>query len=239
MERVALVTGATRGIGFEVCRKLGLAGYRILMTGIDASEGEAAVASLSGVVPEIRFFAMDVTEERQIDGVGAILQRDYGRLDVLVNNAAISPYLGLERYDIENSVLEGRMEFLQSTFDTNTLGAIRVCRRFVPFMIDRGYGRVVNVTSGSGQLSGMESGWPGYRISKAGLNAFTRILAAELKGLDILVNSVCPGQARTKLGGADAPLSPDEAADSIVWAATLESGGPTGGFFRDGERIPW
>jgi NAD(P)-dependent dehydrogenase (short-subunit alcohol dehydrogenase family) len=239
MNRVALVTGASRGVGLEVCRQLYAGGYSVVMTGLDPVEGAAAAAGIGPRDGTIDFFRMDVTSDMELRSVEAEIRSRYGRLDVIVNNAAVSPYLGLERYDIENSLVEGSLDWIRNCLDVNTLGAIRVGQVFVPFMIEQGYGRIVNVTSGSGQIETMESGWPGYRISKAALNAYTRILAHELRDLNILVNSVCPGHVKTHLGGAEAPLTPAEGALAIVWAARLEDGGPSGCLFRGMEKLSW
>ena len=126
---------------------------------------------------------------------------------------------------------------VRRTFETNTLGPLMVSQALIPLM--QGSGRVVNVSSGMGQLAEMNGGYPGYRLSKAALNALTRILADELKGTGVKVNSVCPGWVRTDMGGADAPRTPKQGAETIVWLATLPDDGPTGGFFRDKQPIPW
>jgi len=123
--------------------------------------------------------------------------------------------------------------------ETNTYGAIRMIQRFVPLMKQQNYGRIVNLSSGMGQLSEMNGGWPGYRLSKTALNAVTRIVADVLQGLNILINSVCPGWVKTDMGSPDAELSVEEGADTILWLATLPDDGPTGSFFRERQRIEW
>jgi NAD(P)-dependent dehydrogenase (short-subunit alcohol dehydrogenase family) len=127
----------------------------------------------------------------------------------------------------------------RQTFETNLFGAVRMCREVVPHMKKLRYGRIVNMSSGLGQMSQMTAGSPAYRVSKAALNALTLTLAAELKGTGILVNSMSPGWVRTDMGGPDAPRNVEEAADTAVWLSLLPSSGPTGQFFRDRKPIPW
>jgi NAD(P)-dependent dehydrogenase (short-subunit alcohol dehydrogenase family) len=155
-----------------------------------------------------------------------------GPVDVLVNNAAV--LLGENDDVLSIPALDYR-----STFATNLFGVIEVCRAFVPAMARTGYGRVVNVSSGAGQLATMSTYAPAYSMSKAALNAFTRILADTHRANGILVNAADPGWVRTDMGGPSAPRSPQEGADTIVWLATLPDDGPTGGFFRDRRTIDW
>ncbi|MCA9773912.1 MAG: SDR family NAD(P)-dependent oxidoreductase, partial [Myxococcales bacterium] len=155
---------------------------------------------------------------------------------VLVNNAGVFLDKG------PSGMLTARdatVETLRATMDTNVYGPYRLMQRLVPGMMERGYGRVVNVSSGLGQLADMNGRIPGYRLSKAGLNVLTRVFSQEAKGKDVLINSICPGWVRSDMGGADAARSLEEGASGAVWAATLPAGGPTGGFFRDGETIEW
>ena len=128
---------------------------------------------------------------------------------------------------------------LQETLETNSFGPFVLCQKFAPLMKKHHYGRIVNLSSGMGQLSEMNSGWPAYRMSKSALNAVTRIFADEYGDAGVLVNSVCPGWVRTDMGGPGAERMPEDAAKGIVWAATLPDDGPTGEFFRDGESIAW
>ncbi|HSS66369.1 MAG TPA: SDR family NAD(P)-dependent oxidoreductase, partial [Gammaproteobacteria bacterium] len=137
------------------------------------------------------------------------------------------------------SIFQAERELLRESFDVNTLGPLLVAKSLVPLMRRNDYGRIVNVSSGMGQLSDMDGGYPGYRISKTALNAVTVILARELEGTNIKANSVCPGWVRTDMGGDNAPRSPEQGADTIVWLATLPDDGPSGGFFRDRKRIAW
>jgi NAD(P)-dependent dehydrogenase (short-subunit alcohol dehydrogenase family) len=231
--RVALVTGANRGLGLETSRQLLARGLRVVL----AARDEAALARAFATLPRDQqrlasTVQLDVTEPESV----ALAHRDVterlGPVDVLVNNAAV--LLG------ENDdVLSIPQDEFRRTLDTNLLGAIEACRAFVPDMARRGYGRVVNVSSGAGQLSRMKAYAPAYSISKAALNAFTRILAHTYGDRGVLVNAVDPGWVRTDMGGPGAPRSPEEGADTIVWLAMLPEGGPTAGFFRDRRPIDW
>jgi NAD(P)-dependent dehydrogenase (short-subunit alcohol dehydrogenase family) len=175
---------------------------------------------------------MDVTDAPSIRSAQRAVAERFGSVDVLVNNAAV---LLFENED----VLSISADAYRRTFETNVLGAIEVARIFVPEMAAAGYGRVVNVSSGAGQLARMSDYAPAYSISKTALNAFTRILAYTYRDRGVLVNSVDPGWVRTDMGGPSAPRSPQEGADTIVWLATLPDDGPTGGFFHDRHTIEW
>jgi NAD(P)-dependent dehydrogenase (short-subunit alcohol dehydrogenase family) len=228
MARTALVTGANRGLGLETARRLGLEGYRVVLGARDRGKGEAAAEELRAAGVDASALELDVTAP-DTAALAAV------EADVLVNNAGIIPESGLP----SRSFFDVPPEVVLRGFENNTLGAYRVAQAVVPGMRERGFGRVVNVSSGMGQLSDMNGGSPAYRLSKTALNALTRILADELRGTNVLVNSVCPGWVRTDMGGPHARLPVEEGADTIVWAATLPDGGPTGGFFRKREAIPW
>lgn len=232
MKKIALVTGGNRGIGLEVCRQLGRRGLRVILASRNRAEGEKAAETLRAKGGEITLHPLDVTDLKQVDAIRAFVEEEFGRLDVLVNNAAV--YL-----DEGVSVFELPVETIQQTMEVNFYGALSLCRAFIPLMQRNNYGRVVNVSSGAGQLEDMEGGTAAYKISKVALNALTRIVASEVSGYNIKVNSICPGWVRTRMGGPAAPRSIEEGADGIVWAATLPDEGPTGGFFRDRESIPW
>lgn len=239
-DKVALVTGANRGIGHEVCRQLAKAGHHVVLTARDREKGLAATQSLTSDGLRVSFQNLDVTVQEDVDSVYAFIVETFGRLDVLVNNAGI--LLDPPRHPPGapgTSAFDANLEVIRGSFEANTLGAFRLCQKFIPLMMKQRYGRVVNVSSGMGQLDDMNGGWPGYRISKTALNAVTRIFADEALGCNVLVNSVCPGWVKTDMGGHEADLTPKEAADSLLWLSTLPDNGPSGGFFRDKARIAW
>lgn len=232
--RVAVVTGANRGIGFEICRQLARRGdIRVILTSRDPAKGREAAGRLAQEGLEVDCHRLDVTEAKSVAALVAFLEARHGRADILVNNAGVLLDPRGSRF------LDSRPETYRATLETNFFGPLLLCQALLPFMKRRRYGRIVNVSSGMGQLSGMGAGSPAYRVSKAALNALTCLLAAELAGSGILVNSMCPGWVRTDMGGAGAPRSLEQGADTAVWLATLPEDGPSGGFFRDRTPIPW
>jgi NAD(P)-dependent dehydrogenase (short-subunit alcohol dehydrogenase family) len=235
-QRVALVSGANRGIGLEVVRQLGKLGLIAVLGSRDRSKGAAAAAKLASEGIEAPLVALDVTDAKSVAATVTDVQARFGRIDVLVNNAGIA--LDGSRAPV-SSVLEVSPETVARTLDANTLGPLRLIQAVVPLMRTRGYGRIVNVSSGLGQISGMGGSWPGYRMSKAALNALTRIVAAEVGSANIKVNAVSPGWVRTDMGGQEAPRSVAQGADTIVWLATLPDDGPSGLFFEDRKPIAW
>lgn len=230
--RVALVTGATRGIGLEIARRLAAAGLTTYATARDPAAAERAATGLAGEGLPVFGRQLDVTDQASVERLAEELGRDPGRIDALVNNAGVL-------IDHDWTAAEPDLELVRRTLETNLLGTWRVTAAFLPLMRRRGHGRIVNVSTSMAQLSSMGGGSPGYRTSKTALNALTRALAAELAGTDVLVNSMDPGWVRTDMGGEAAPRSIGEGADTAVWLATLPGGGPSGGFFRDREPIPW
>jgi NAD(P)-dependent dehydrogenase (short-subunit alcohol dehydrogenase family) len=229
---VALVTGAYRGIGLEVSRQLARRGFAVVLTARDVHKAEAAAGKLKGQGLDVSAAALDVTDARSVEAAVRFVEERFGRLDVLVNNAAVL-------YDDWQRAESADLDTAREAFETNTLGPWRVSQAFLPLLRKSAHPRVVNVSSESGSLASMGGGTPAYGVSKAGLNVLTRKLADELRPSRILVNSVCPGWVATEMGGPGAPRTPEEGAAGIVWAATLPDGGPTGGFFRDGEPLPW
>jgi NAD(P)-dependent dehydrogenase (short-subunit alcohol dehydrogenase family) len=234
--RVALVSGANRGIGLEVVRQLGKLGMIAVLGSRDRKKGAAAEAKLAAEGIEAPLVALDVTDAKSVGTAVAHVHARFGRIDVLVNNAGVS--LDGSRAPV-SSVLEVDPDVVTRTLDANTLGPLRLIQAVVPLMRARGYGRIVNVSSGLGQISAMGGSWPGYRMSKAALNALTRIVAAEVGAANIKVNCMSPGWVRTDMGGQSAPRSVAQGADTIVWLATLPDDGPTGLFFEDRKAIAW
>jgi len=229
MHRTALVTGGNRGIGFEVCRELGAGGLRVVLTARDPSAGGKAADALRREGLDVRFEEMDVASDASVGACAERLAKARVPIDVLVNNAAVYP---------STRLLDRASDVLRATMEIDFFGASRTCRAFVPGMLARDYGRIVNVSSGSGSFAEGLPGPPAYGVAKAALNAFTVKLAEELSG-DVKVNAVCPGWVRTRMGGKGASRSVEEGADTIVWLATLPARGPNGGFFRDRHRIAW
>ena len=234
--RVALVTGGNRGIGRAICVGLARLGMRVLLGSRDAARGAEAIAQPGGQDGAIEVLPIDVADPVSVGAAVADVNDRIGRLDVLINNAGVM--LDSSAGD-GASVLSVSEDTMLRTLQVNTLGVLRVTQGLVPLMRSARYGRVVNVSSGMGQLSEMNGGWPAYRVSKTALNALTRIFAEELRDHGILVNSLCPGWVRTDMGGAEAPRSPEQAADTALWLATLPEDGPSGGFFRDRKPIAW
>lgn len=238
-KRVAVVTGANRGLGLETARQLAKHDIRVIITSRNPGKGEMALEKLLADKLDVLFQPLDVTSETSIADLGAFIHSRCGRLDILVNNAGVF----LDSHGSEDtggsSVFTASLETLKTTLKTNLYGPLLLAQELVPLMKQQHYGRIVNLSSGMGQLNEMEGRSPAYRISKTALNALTRILAAETHGYNILVNSVCPGWVRTDMGGPHAERTVEQGAAGIVWAATLPDDGPTGGFFRDGQAIPW
>ncbi len=236
---VALVTGANRGIGLAVVEALAKRGFQVILTARHAQRGDVAAERLADRGLDVRPHALDVTSEQSIAALGEFVRSRCGRLDVLINNAGILP----DGHGIEDasraSVFNASLDTVKLAMDVNVYGPLLLAQELVPLMRQRGRGRIVNVSTGMAQLSDMGGRFPAYRLSKTALNALTRILAAETADDGILVNAVCPGWVRTDMGGPQAERSPEEAAEGIVWAATLPDDGPSGGFFRDGQRLDW
>jgi NAD(P)-dependent dehydrogenase (short-subunit alcohol dehydrogenase family) len=223
---VAVVTGGNRGIGHEVCRQLAGLGFDVVLGSRDLSRGEAAAAELGVVACQL-----DVADEASVRAAADWVSERFGRCDALINNAAI-------HYDTWQRADSADLDVVHEAMETNLFGAWRTALALLPLLRRSDHGRIVNVSSGAGQLSSMGAGTPAYQVSKAALNAFTRTLAAELRRDRILVNAICPGWVATDMGGPGGRPVADGAA-SVVWGVTLPDDGPTGGFFRDGRPIDW
>ncbi len=239
-KRIALVTGANKGIGFEVARQLARKGFRVFLGARNREAGRAAAEKLrqegeKGRTNEghdvVTVLQIDVADAESVERAAEEFSRHSDRLDALVNNAGIL-------LDDDKDVLTITPEIFETTLRTNTLGALLVAQAFVPFLKKSGAPRIVNVSSGGGQLAGGADGWaPAYCISKTALNGVTAQLAAALP--KFAVNSVCPGWVRTDMGGPNATGSVGEGATGIVWLAVDAPQNETGKFWRDRKVIPW
>ncbi len=225
---VALVTGANRGIGREVARQLTERDHTVILTARDGDKARAAAEELTG---DVRALALDVADPASIAAAAELVQDDPASLDVLVNNAGAGADFGVTGADPD-------FDAIQQSLDTNFFGAYRLTVALLPLLRRSEHPRIVSVSSGMGGVAEM-GGWsPGYRVSKASLNAMTRILSAELADDGVLVNSACPGFVATDMGGPmGATKSVADGAAGVVWLATLPDDGPSGGFFRDGEPV--
>ncbi|KOP24165.1 short-chain dehydrogenase [Hapalosiphon sp. MRB220] len=228
---IAIATGANRGIGLEVARQLAHQNITVILGARDLEKGKAAAETLAKEGLEVLPRWLDVTNQESIDRLVTQVKEEFGRLDILINNAGIL-------YDTWQQASNANFDTVQEALETNTFGPWRMCQAFIPLLRQSKHGRIVNVSSGAGSLTSMSGGTPAYSVSKVALNALTRMLAEELKGTGILVNSVCPGWVATEMGGAGGRPVEDGAA-GVVWAATLPDDGPTGGFFRDGKPLAW
>jgi NAD(P)-dependent dehydrogenase (short-subunit alcohol dehydrogenase family) len=230
-KRTAIVTGGNRGIGYDICRQLGEQGYTVLMGSRDAANGAEAAAALRDGGADVTALTLDVSQRGSIEQAVTTVWERFGRIDVLVNNAGIF----LDRY----SGLDVTPDTVRQTLEVNVLGPLQLMQAVIPYMQQGGYGRIVNVSSMMGQLSGMGSGSLAYRTSKSALNALTRVLAAEVRDSNILINAASPGWVRSDMGGPSASRTLAEGADTPVWLATLPDSGPTGGFFHDRQQVAW
>jgi NAD(P)-dependent dehydrogenase (short-subunit alcohol dehydrogenase family) len=226
---IALVTGGNRGIGQEIVRQLAAKGWRVLLTARDPEAGGRAASSIKG---DIGFLALDVTDDNSIIQAAKSFGKESDRLDVLINNAAIYP-------DEKFSILTAPRELLAETFQTNTFGPIRVIQAFLPFLKRTEHARIINLSSGYGELNGLSANVPSYCLSKLALNGATIMLDQALSKYGIAVNSMCPGWVRTDMGGPNASLSVEEGADTAVWLATEAPHSLSGKFFRKRRQISW
>ncbi|HXZ48406.1 MAG TPA: SDR family oxidoreductase [Usitatibacter sp.] len=232
-KRIAIVTGGNRGIGQEIARQLMKADAFVVVGCRDQPKCDAALEALRRDGANVDAHPLDVNDTKTVRRFVEYVEKQHGAPSILVNNAGVYPEATASR------VADTPTSVWRETFETNLFGAVRMCREVLPLMKKMRYGRIVNISSGMGQLQQMGEGSPAYRVSKAALNALTRTLASEVAGTGILVNSMSPGWVRTDMGGEDAPRSVEEGAETAVWLSLLPSNGPTGQFFRDRKPIPW
>lgn len=234
-DMTAVVTGASRGLGRAAGEELARMGYKVIMAMRNPGKQMKDMEKLKSEGLKIFIAELDVSDTMSIGKFISFIAKSINRCDVLINNAGIFN----DDTETSGSPLHTGIDTIRKSLDTNTFGALLMIQGLVPFMKKNGYGRIVNVSSGMGSFNEMDRGYISYRISKTALNVITKITAAELKDTGILINSVCPGWVKTDMGGSSAERSVQEGIKGIIWAATLPDGGPTGGFFRDGNKINW
>ncbi len=225
LKKVAVVTGGNRGIGLEVCRQLAGHGFKVILTARDKIKGGKASETLRKQGLDVVFHQLDVNDTDSIKNLVRYVELEFGKLDVLVNNAGIL-------HSDDKAGTDVSLDVVRQTFETNLIGSLAPSQAMIPLM-RKGGGRIINVSSNLAMLADMVGGYAAYRISKVALNAMTCVLASELAGTRILVNSMSPGWVKTDMGGEAAPLSVEEGADTVTWLAMLPDDGPTGKFFRE------
>lgn len=239
-QKIALVTGSNRGLGFEISKQLAQKGITVVMSARDPLKGEQACIQLQQKGLDVHTYTLDVTDRDTMDNTVNWIKEKFGKLDILVNNAGIS-------LDFMTSVFNISLDVVEKTLKTNSMGPIYMCKICIPLMKETGYGRIVNMSSTLGSLAEIDDPnsiyeqmlGPSYRLSKTTLNSMMRLFAKELRGTNILINSACPGWVRTDMGGPHAHLSVEEGAQTPVWLATLPDGGPNGGFFNSKQPVHW
>jgi NAD(P)-dependent dehydrogenase (short-subunit alcohol dehydrogenase family) len=231
MKKTIIITGANRGIGFEIARQLGKSGHHIILSARNEFRLTDAVAKLEEEKIEVKGLLMDIADEQSISKAADTFAKMNLKADVLINNAAIM-------LKDDRSLLQQNEAVLLQTITTNCYGSLRVVKAFLPSI--NSPGRIVNISSGGGSMTDPIGGWsPSYCVSKSMLNAITRNLAEELAHREISVNVVCPGWVRTDMGGAGATRSVEKGAETPVWLALEAPQNMTGKFFRDKKQIPW
>lgn len=241
MARIALVTGANKGIGLETARQLGKLGMTVLIGARDEARGAAAAAELKAEGIDARYVQMEVTDGESIRRAAGAIEREFGKLDVLVNNAGVM-------LDRSEGIASGAsMEAIRRTFDVNYFGMVEVTQALLPLIRKSEAGRIVNLTSILGSIAEhadpnspiYNAKFLGYDCSKAAVNMFTNHLAFELRGTGIKVNAAHPGWVKTDMGGAGAPMEVVDGAKTSVWLATLGPEGPSGGYFHKDVHMRW
>lgn len=224
-DRVALVTGANKGIGYEICRQLAEAGLDVILTARDPTKGKKAADALG-----VHFLQIDITDEGSISAAAEHVKKEFGKLDVLVNNAGIIVN--------SNDSTKVTLKDMKTTFETNFFGMFAVSQAFISLLKKSDGGRIINITSGMGSLTEPGGSHLAYRTSKTAVNGLTTVMAIDLAPYNIKVNCLCPGWVRTDMGGKSAPRSVKQGADTAFWLAT-EKKIPTGKIFRDRKEIEW
>jgi len=237
--KIAIVTGSNRGIGLEICKQLAKKAFRVILTSRNEEDGLARCRQLQDEGLPVQYHQLDVTDLSSINEFKEYMKKEVKRCDCLVNNAGIFPDSNDASADGWPSVFSTSLDIVRKAMETNVYGPMALCQALVPLMKINNYGRIVNLSSGMGQLTYMGGHCPGYRISKTAINALTRIVSEELKECNILVNSMCPGWVKTKMGGSGATRELSEGADTAIWLATLPDDGPRGKFFRDKKEFEW
>ncbi|MEB3355964.1 MAG: SDR family oxidoreductase [Synechococcales bacterium] len=230
--KTALVTGGNRGIGFAICQGLLKAGFNVFMGSRSLEKGKAAAAKLDPSGSNIQVLELDVADDQSIQQAFNRLSQQCDRLDVLVNNAGIYP-------DSEVDILTISRDLLMQTLDVNTFSMIRTVQAFLPLLKKAESARVINYSSGYGQLAGLSANVPSYCLSKLAVNGATIMLADALRSRDIVVNAVDPGWVETDMGGASAPRTPEQGADTAIWLATKASLSESGKLWHDRQVVPY
>jgi NAD(P)-dependent dehydrogenase (short-subunit alcohol dehydrogenase family) len=245
-KRIAVITGSSKGLGFEIARQLAkLENIQVIISSRDEAQGLEACSQLKNQGLEVDYLPLNVIDDKSVESFVGALSKQYERVDILVNNAGVN----FTKEPEESSILTAKLETIISSFKVNTLGSLRMCQALIPLMKKHNYGRIVNVSTEMASLNLIGNDFyhlaPSYRLSKIGLNGVTCLLAKELKGTNILVNNYSPGWIKTDMGGADAPLTTEDGAETAVYLATLPDGGSQGGFFAEMRKfgspfpLPW
>lgn len=239
--KIVLISGANKGIGFETARQLGAKGFTVLMGARDLAKGEQAAAELKQKGLDARAVKLDVVSAADTEAVARQIENQFGRLDVLVNNAGVM----LEDMSVANTTGTTNEKTLRETFETNFFAVVALTQALLPLIRKSDAGRIVNLSSILGSLTlhatpnGLGAKTFAYDASKAALNSYTIHLAHELQRTKIKVNSAHPGWVKTEMGGPDAKIDLEQGAKTSVELATLPADGPTGGYFHLGKPIPW
>jgi len=232
---VAVVTGGNRGMGLPSCRALAEVGFHVLLASRELEAGKQAAQSLCEEGLSVEGVKLEMTSQADIDALASYLRDTHGRVDVLINNAGIL----IGGLGHPSGICDADVEVIRNSLEVNTIGPIMLTSALLPLMRQASSGRIVNISSGMGQLTGMGGMHPGYRISKCALNAVTRIFAAELEDTNITVNAVCPGWVRTDMGGTNADRRLEQGIDTAIWLATSADASDSGGYYRDRKLIDW